>query len=211
MQHLKGTMENLVAEQPNVEPVQPSPWLKFNPLEAQAAVKTLIQYIGENPDSEHMRDTPKRVVKSFKELFGGYHMAPEAALGTVFDANGYDQMVVLKDIEFYSTCAHHMIPFFGKAHIGYVPDRVVVGLSKLARLVEVFSRRLQVQENLTQQVADTLMTVLKPRGVIVVMEAKHLCMCARGVGKQGSSMVTSALKGCMTKPEARAELMGLIR
>lgn len=196
---------------PTVEVPLSPPWAKFNPLEAQAAVKTLIQYIGEDPDSEHMRDTPKRVVKSYRELFGGYHVTPEAALGTVFDAKGYDQMVVLKEIEFYSTCAHHMIPFFGKAHIGYVPGDKVVGLSKLARLVEVYSRRLQVQENLTQQVANSLMAILKPKGVIVVMEAKHLCMCARGVGKQGSSMVTSALMGCLEKPAARAEFMGLIR
>src|SRR5574343_578188 len=162
---------------------------------AEYCVKSLIHFIGENPNSEHTKDTPKRVVKSFKEIFGGYKMTPEEALGTTFETGSYDQMVICKDIEMYSTCAHHMIPFFGKVSIGYIPGERVVGLSKLARLVEVYARRLQIQEQLTHQIANAMDAILKPKGVMVVIDSKHLCMCARGIGKQNSSMVTSAISG----------------
>lgn len=178
---------------------------------AEHHVKKLIEYIGENPRSEHAIDTPKRVIKSYNEIFAGYKLTPEQALGTVFKADGYDQIVICKDIELYSTCSHHMIPFFGRAHIGYIPGKKVVGLSKLARLVEVYARRLQVQERLTQQIAESMHRILKPKGVMVVIEAKHLCMCARGVQKQHSSMVTSAIKGVFKKPEVRNEFMELIK
>jgi len=181
-----------------------------NRASAEYMIRNLISYIGDDPASEHCRETPKRVVKSFDDLFSGYKKTPEEALGTVFKANSYDQMVVLKDIEFYSTCSHHMIPFFGKAHIAYVPGKKIVGLSKLARLVEVYARRLQVQERLTDQIADAIEKILKPQGVMVVMEAKHLCMSARGVQKQQSAMVTSAIRGVFKKPEARSEFLGLI-
>lgn len=179
---------------------------------AENCIRLLLKYIGEDPDGEHTKDTPKRVVKSYKHLFGGYQKTAEEALGTVFNSGGYDQMVILKDIEFYSTCSHHMIPFVGKCHIGYIPSDKVVGLSKLARVTEVFARRLQLQERLTQQIADAIETVLKPKGVMVVMEAKHFCMCARGVEKQNSSMVTSSVKGVFKgDSKAREEFMGLIK
>ena len=150
-------------------------------MDGHRLVEEIIKLIGDDPKGEHCKDTPKRVVKSWSELFSGYKKTPEEALGTTFLANGYDQMVICKDIEMYSTCSHHMIPFFGKVHIGYIPGRKVVGLSKLARLVEVYSRRLQVQERMTDQIADAIWKILKPRGVMVVSEAKHLCMCCRAV------------------------------
>lgn len=180
---------------------------------AVAAVEDLIGYITgfDHQSDEHTANTPERVVKSFEELYSGYRMTPEEALGTVFDANGYDQMVICKDIELYSTCSHHMIPFFGKAHIGYIPGKKVVGLSKLARLVEVFSRRLQLQERLTQEIADSFFKIIEPKGVMVVVSAKHMCMCARGVGKQHSSMVTSAIRGGFLESSVRSEFMELIK
>lgn len=174
-------------------------------------IKNIILSIGDNPNGEHCKDTPKRVVKSWKEIFGGYSKSPKEALGTTFKSDGYDQMVILKDIEMYSTCSHHMIPFFGKVHIAYIPGKRVVGLSKLARLVEVYSRRLQVQERLTDQIAKAMNDILKPKGVMVVIEAKHLCMCARGIQKQNSYMVTSSIKGLFRKQEVRNEFLGLIK
>lgn len=174
-------------------------------------IKKILEHIGENPEREGLLDTPKRVIKSYKELFSGYGKDPREVLGTTFEKGSYDQMVICKDIELYSTCEHHMIPFFGKAHIGYIPGERVVGLSKLARLVEVYARRLQIQEKLTQQIADTMDEVLKPKGVIVVIESKHMCMCARGVSKQHSSMVTSAIKGAFEDQEARQKFMSLIK
>ncbi len=177
----------------------------------ESAIRDIIIHIGDNPDNEHCRDTPKRVVKSWAELYGGYHKDPVAALGTTFSADNYDQMVVLKDIELYSICSHHMIPFYGKAHIAYIPKHKVVGLSKLARVTEIFARRLQVQERLTAQIADTIQEVLDPQGVGVMIEARHMCMCARGVGKQNSSMVTSALRGVFTRADVKSEFIELVR
>lgn len=174
-------------------------------------VQNMIRAMGDDPLREGVLDTPRRVVKSWKELFSGYRADPATVLGTTFEAEGYDQMVVCKDIELFSTCEHHLLPFFGKAHIGYVPGARVVGLSKLARLVEVFARRLQIQERLTEQIAVTLDQVLRPRGVIVVVQAKHMCMSARGVGKQHSEMMTSAIRGCLEEAAARAEFLELIR
>lgn len=175
------------------------------------SIREIIRFIGDDPDGEHCKDTPRRVVKSWGELFSGYKKNPADALGTTFGADGYNEMVVLRDIELYSTCSHHMIPFFGKAHIAYIPGEKVVGLSKLARLVEVFARRLQVQERLTTQIADTINQVLKPRGVAVVIEAKHMCMCARGIGKQHSRMVTSAVRGVFYNAGPRNEFLSLIK
>jgi GTP cyclohydrolase I len=175
------------------------------------SIRNIISYIGDDPDSEHCSSTPDRVLKSYDELFGGYKKDPSIALGTTFKNIDYDQIVILKDIEMYSTCSHHMIPFFGKVHIGYIPGEVVVGLSKLARLVEVFSRRLQVQERLTQQIANSIDQILKPKGVMVVIEAKHMCMCARGISKQHSSMITSAIKGIFHEEVSRSEFMRLIK
>lgn len=161
---------------------------------------------------EGLAETPNRVVKSWKELYSGYTKDPKEVLGTTFHTDGYDEMVILKDIELFSTCEHHLLPFFGKAHVAYVPSERVVGLSKLARVVEVFSRRLQIQERLTKQIADSINEVLCPLGVAVVIEAKHLCMLARGVGKQNSTMVTSQLSGCFRDNlSCRQEFLHAIR
>ncbi len=180
-------------------------------LEIEKMIESIIGYIGDDPSGEHCKETPKRVVKSYQDLFSGYKKSPQDALGTTFKSNKHDQMVICKDIEMYSTCSHHMLPFFGKAHIAYIPGKKIVGLSKLARLVEVYARRLQVQERLTDQIADAIQTILKPRGVMVVIEAKHLCMCARGIQKQHSSMVTSSIRGLFKRADARAELLALIQ
>jgi len=174
-------------------------------------IKEIISFIGDDPNNEHCLETPKRVIKSYQELFSGYKKDPKEALGTVFKNIDYDQIIILKDIEMYSTCSHHMIPFFGKVHIGYIPGEIVVGLSKLARLVEVFARRLQVQERLTQQIANSIDEILKPSGVMVVIEAKHMCMCARGISKQHSSMITSSIKGRFREEAPRSEFMRLIK
>jgi len=173
-------------------------------------VRQLIVEIGEDPDREGLLGTPARVAKSYKDLFSGYEKNLENII-TVFDNEGYDEMVIAKDIEFYSVCEHHMLPFFGKAHIGYIPQDKIIGLSKLPRLMEVFSRRLQNQERLTSQVARGLMDILNPKGVGVVIEAQHLCMMARGVEKQGASMTTSSVQGLFKKNlNTRNEFLRLI-
>lgn len=165
----------------------------------------------ENPDREGLLDTPKRVVKSWDTLFGGYTQNPKEILGTVFDSDNYDQMIVLRDIELFSTCEHHLLAFYGKVHIAYIPNGKVVGLSKLARLAECFARRLQIQERLTQQIADAVVEHLDCKGVGVVIEAKHMCMLARGVGKQNSVMVTSALRGLFKRDSStRSEFFGML-
>lgn len=159
-------------------------------------------------------DTPARVVRSWGELYGGYEQDPKKILGTTFEQEGYivSEMILCKDIELYSTCEHHLLPFYGRAHVAYIPSKRIVGLSKLARLVDCFSRRLQIQEKLTNQIADALDEHLKPKGVAVVIEAKHHCMCSRGVAKQNSTMVTSALRGVFRKHAVtRQEFLGLIR
>jgi GTP cyclohydrolase IA len=156
-------------------------------------------------------DTPKRVVKSWNELYKGYNQKAEDIL-TVFSSDGYDQIVLLKDIEVYSMCEHHMLPFIGKAHVAYIPDKKIVGISKLARLVDIYARRLQIQERIGQQVTDDLMRLLNPRGAACIIEAQHLCMLMRGVNKQNSVMVTSSLKGVfLTDFSAKEELLKLIK
>lgn len=170
--------------------------------------------IGEDKNREGLKDTPKRIIKSWNKLYGGYSQDPHKVLGTVFEEDiKTDQgMVILKDIGFFSMCEHHALPFFGKVHIGYIPNKRVVGISKLARLVEVFARRLQIQEKMTNQIADTLQEVLDPLGVIVVVEAQHLCMVARGVEKQTSVMITSRVTGAFKDQTgiARNEFLKLI-
>lgn len=175
------------------------------------AITRIISAIGDDPDREGLMHTPERVIKSWSKIFGGYKENAKDVLRTVFVEGACDEMVLLKSIEFYSTCEHHMLPFFGKCSIGYVPSGRVVGISKLARLVEVFARRLQIQERLTGQVADALVEHLEPKGVMVVMEAQHFCMTARGVEKQDSIMVTSAIRGIFKLPEVRQEFMSLIK
>lgn len=171
------------------------------------AVRTLLLHMGEDPAREGLLDTPKRVVKAWREMTEGYTLDPVAILGTDFEANGYDEMIVCRDIEFVSVCEHHLLPFTGVAHVGYVPRRRVVGLSKMARLVDCYARRLQIQENMTKQIADTMQRVLNPLGVAVIVQARHSCMSCRGVRKASASMVTTQLVGVLRKPAARAEFM----
>uniref|UniRef100_UPI0038B2567C GTP cyclohydrolase I FolE n=1 Tax=Motilibacter aurantiacus TaxID=2714955 RepID=UPI0038B2567C len=175
------------------------------------AVREILLALGEDPDRDGIRETPARVARAYRELFAGLWQQPEDVLTTTFDL-GHDEMVLVKDIAFTSACEHHMLPFWGTAHVGYIPaeNGRITGLSKLARLVEVYARRLQVQERLTTQVADALLRVLEPRGVIVVMEAEHTCMTTRGVRKPGSKTVTSAVRGQLRDPATRAEAMSLI-
>ena len=177
----------------------------------QSNVKRLLQYIGEDVTREGLLDTPKRVEKSFDKLYGGYKQNAEDILKTSFTED-CNEMVVLKDCEFYSTCEHHMQPFFGRIHIAYIPGDTgqVVGISKLARLVEVYSRRLQIQERLVNEIATAIARILLPKGVIVVAEAQHFCMTSRGVEKQNSKMVTSAIRGAFKAHETRSEFLSLI-
>jgi GTP cyclohydrolase I len=181
------------------------PWENEPDRDAEDNVVRLLQFIGENPRREGLRDTPRRVVKAWKEMTVGYGVDPATVLGTDFDGDGYDQMVICKNIEFHSTCEHHLLPFVGVASVAYIPHKRVVGLSKMARLVDCYARRLQIQEKMTQQIAQTMKQVLKPRGVAVMVEARHLCMSCRGVGKQQSSMVTTALLGLLKQHKAREE------
>ena len=174
------------------------------------SVTRQLQYIGEDVNRDGLLDTPKRVVKSYDELFAGYKQDPIGVF-TTFESGTYDQMVLLKDIEFYSTCEHHLLPFFGKAHVAYIPSDKVIGISKLARLFEIFSRRLQIQERIGEQVTTSLLTHLDPKGAACIIEGQHLCMQARGIQKQHSVMITSSLKGVFLENlAAREELMRLI-
>ena len=180
--------------------------------EAEDAVRTLLRWAGDDPDREGLRETPARVARAYAEQFAGLRQRPEDVLTTVFDAN-HDEMVLVRDIEVYSTCEHHLTPFHGVAHVGYIPNvkGEITGLSKLARLVEVFARRPQVQERMTAQIADALEELLEPRGVIVVIECEHLCMSMRGVRKPGARTVTSAVRGAFRDSDrTRAEALGLI-
>lgn len=164
--------------------------------EAEAAVKTLLLWIGEDPSREGLLETPKRVAKAYKELFSGYHESPEDVLGTVFEeVAGYKDMVLIKDITFHSHCEHHMVPIIGKAHVGYLPNGSVVGLSKIARVVDMFAHRLQTQESMTAQIAHSIQNILKPLGVAVLIEAEHMCMAMRGIRKQGSTTLTTTFTG----------------
>lgn len=171
--------------------------------EAEAAVRTLIAFAGDDPDREGLRETPKRVAKAYAELFSGYAEDAGAALAKVFeDVEGYGDMVLVRDIPFHSHCEHHMVPFVGSAHIAYFPSKGVVGLSKLARVVDVFARRLQTQETMTQQIADAVDDALQPRGIAVLIEAEHMCMSMRGVRKTGASTVTTVFTGIFREEPA---------
>ncbi len=178
----------------------------------EKAVREILIAVGEDPDRDGLVDTPARVARAYAEQFAGLRQRPEDVLNTVFDAN-HDEMVLVKDIEVYSMCEHHLVPFHGVAHVGYTPNEKgqITGLSKLARLVDVYARRPQVQERMTAQIADALVDILKPRGVIVVVEAEHLCMTMRGVRKPGAKTVTSAVRGDFRDfASTRAEAMSLI-
>ena len=175
-------------------------------------IEQLLKELGEDTKREGLDRTPERVEKAWRYLTSGYTQDVNTVLNDALFVEDYDEMVVVKDIDFYSLCEHHLLPFFGKCHIAYMPSHKIVGLSKMPRLVEMYSRRLQVQERLTTQIASTLEEVLKPRGVAVVMEATHLCMLMRGVEKQNSKAVTSAMLGAFRdRPETRAEFMELIK
>jgi len=178
----------------------------------ERAVREILLAIGEDPERDGLQGTPARVARAYAEQFAGLRQTPEDVLTTVFDAE-YDEMVLVRDIEVYSTCEHHLVPFFGNAHVGYIPNLKgqITGLSKLARLVDVYARRPQVQERMTSQIADAMMAVLEPRGVIVVIEAEHLCMSMRGVRKPGAKTVTSAVRGSFLESDStRAEAMSLL-
>jgi GTP cyclohydrolase I len=180
--------------------------------EAEGAVRTLIRWAGDDPAREGLLETPARVVRAYEEFFAGYGQDPTEILAKTFsEVDGYDEMVVMNDIRFESHCEHHMVPIIGRAHIGYLPDKRVVGISKLARLVEVYARRLQIQEKMTVQIADTLQQVLQPKGVAVVVEAAHQCMTTRGVHKPGAALVTSRMLGAFRDDAAtRREFLAII-
>ena len=184
----------------------------FDRERAERAVRELLIAVGEDPDREGLLDTPARVARAFEEIFGGMRLTAEDVLTTTFDL-GHDELVIVRDIEVYSTCEHHLVPFHGVAHVGYIPgdDGRITGLSKLARLVDVYAKRPQVQERLTSQIADALMRILQPKGAIVVVSCEHLCMSMRGVRKPGARTMTSAVRGALTDPATRAEAMALLR
>ena len=181
--------------------------------EAEAAVRTLIAYTGDNPDREGLLETPRRVVSAYEEVFRGYSESPAEVLDRTFSGMGtYDDFVLVRDIEFHSHCEHHMMPFSGRAHIAYRPVERVVGLSKLARLVDIFARRLQTQEHMNSQIASAINDILKPRGVAVMLEAEHMCMSVRGVEKPGSSTITSQFMGSFREdPQAQVRFITLVR
>ena len=191
-----------------VTPLNPKPTRE----EAEAAVKTLISWAGDNPNRDGLIETPKRVVKSYEEFYSGYDQDPEEILSKVFEeVEGYDEIIIVKDIRLESHCEHHMVPILGKAHVAYIPDQRVVGISKLARVVDLYAKRLQTQETMTAQIADTIDRVLKPKGVAIVIDAAHQCMSSRGVHKTETSTVTSRMLGAFREnPKSRMEFMNLI-
>jgi GTP cyclohydrolase I len=193
------------------EVVRPATAGEFDHERIAAAVREILIGIGEDPDRDGLRDTPARVARAYAEMFAGLRQDPRDVLATTFDL-GHDEFVLVRDIEVWSCCEHHLVPFTGLAHVGYIPnvDGRITGLSKLARLVDLYAKRPQVQERLTTQVADALMEFLEPRGVIVVFECEHLCMTMRGVRKPGSKTVTSAVRGQLLSAATRAEAMSLI-
>jgi len=177
----------------------------------QELTSELIKAISEDPEREGLIDTPRRVSKSFEMLYGGYQKDPKDHI-TVFDGEDYDEMIICKDIDFYSTCEHHMLPFFGKAYVGYLPNKKIIGISKIPRIIEIYARRLQNQERLTMQIAKAINNLLKPKGVGVVINAQHLCMLSRGVERQNAVITTSSFtKLFRTNPETRSEFLGLIK
>jgi len=198
----------------SLAPVSISPAAKPRPSreEAQEAVRTLLRWAGDDPDREGLRGTPDRVTRSYEEFFAGYEQDPEEILARTFEeVAGYDDMVVLRGIRFESYCEHHMVPIIGRAHVAYLPGHRVVGISKLARLVDAFAKRLQIQEKMTVQIADTLNEVLQPSGVGVILEAAHQCMSTRGVHKAGVTMVTSRMLGTFrTDPSTRREFLSIV-
>ncbi len=179
--------------------------------EFEEAVRTMMRYVGEDPQREGLLSTPKRVRKAYEFIFGGYKQDAKAILESALFTSSNDEMVLIKDIEFYSTCEHHLLPIIGRAHVAYIPNGKVVGLSKIPRVVDVFARRMQIQEQLTEQIADAIMETINPKGVGVVLQARHMCMEMRGVEKINSTTTSSALRGLFKKDEkTRAEFFALI-
>jgi GTP cyclohydrolase I len=186
--------------------------LDLSSVDSKELLREILRRVGDDPNREGLRRTPERIIRSWKEIYGGYGQRAEDVLVTQFQAEQYDEMVLLRDFEFFSTCEHHMLPFYGKAHVAYLPNEKIVGLSKLARLTDMYARRLQVQERLTFQVANDLQRVLKPKGVAVMIEARHQCMCSRGVRKQEGKMITSCLLGAFKENLAsRTEFLALVK
>lgn len=181
--------------------------------EVEAAVRVLLRWTGDNPDREGLIDTPRRVMKAYREMFNGYDLSPSEELGRTFEeVAGYDDLVIVRDIQFHSHCEHHMVPIIGRAHVGYLPDGKVVGLSKIARVVDIFAHRLQTQEAMTAQIAAVIQDVLNPRGVAVIIEAEHMCMAMRGIRKQGSTTMTSTFTGSFKdSPEEQVRFVTMVR
>lgn len=202
-------MDAIVSNFPRVDDSSNRPSQK----EAEDAVRVLLRWAGDDPEREGLLDTPSRVAKSYRELFSGYDLAAEDVLGRTFEeVAGYDDMVLVKDIPFFSHCEHHMVPIIGKAHVAYLPNGRVLGLSKIARVVEIFGRRLQTQETMTAQVAKSIDETLNPRGVAVMIEAEHMCMAMRGIQKQGSTTLTTTFTGAFkTEPSEQVRFMTMIR
>jgi len=202
----------MTAQTPSLRKSGSASLVKPSRAEAEAAIRTLIRWAGDDPDREGLKGTPERVAKAYEEFFAGYDADPVEILRRTFEeTEGYDEMVVLRDIRLESHCEHHMVPILGKAHVAYLPDRRVVGISKLARIVEIYARRLQIQEKLTSQIANSLNDVLHPKGVAVVIEAAHMCMTTRGVRKAGVTMVTSRMLGAFRDdPTTRREFLAMI-
>lgn len=189
-----------------------SPTTELAEIDSKELIREILRRVGEDPDREGLLQTPARIVRSWKEIHGGYQQRPEDVLVTQFQAERYDEMVLLRDVEFFSTCEHHMLPFYGKAHIDYLPNEKIVGLSKLARLLDTFAHRLQVQERLTWRVAPELQRVLMPKGVAVMIEAKHHCMCGRAVRKQEGKNDHLMSVGCLQEnPATRSEFLALAK
>ena len=199
---------------PNADPladIDPAQRQGFDQQKIENAIREIIIAIGEDPDRDGLQDTPARVARAYKEMFAGLYERPEEVLATTFDLN-HNELVIVKNIDIFSVCEHHLLPFVGKASVGYIPNNngQITGLSKLARLIDVYAKRPQVQERLTSQVADALMRILKPQGVIVVIECEHFCMSMRGVNKPGSKTVTSVVRGNLEDPALRHEALTLI-
>ena len=199
---------------PNADPladIDPAQRQSFDQQKIENAIREIIIAIGEDPDRDGLQDTPARVARAYKEMFAGLYERPEEVLATTFDLN-HNELVIVKNIDIFSVCEHHLLPFVGKASVGYIPNNngKITGLSKLARLIDVYAKRPQVQERLTSQVADALMRILKPQGVIVVIECEHFCMSMRGVNKPGSKTVTSVVRGNLEDPALRHEALTLI-
>ena len=206
-------MDAVIKNFPRGDDARPSNINRPTQAEAEAAVRTLLLWTGDDPDREGLKDTPRRVAKAYRELFSGYAQDPGEELGRTFEeVAGYDDLVLVKDISFHSHCEHHMVPIIGRAHVGYRPDGRVLGLSKIARVVDIFAHRLQTQEAMTAQIAGVIQDVLNPRGVAVMIEAEHMCMSMRGIRKQGSTTLTSTFTGVFRdSPEEQVRFVTMVR